>query len=256
MKQSKICPICNKKFTTYRSLQINCSRKCYEKSDSRKQTIKKHNQSDKRKESRKKYKESSDKYKKYMKEYLKKYSMTDKNKNYRSDYQKSSDKYKKYQKEYRQTEKYKEDQRKYAKTDKRIQYKKEYRQSDKYKESMRKYFAKRKKSDPMFKLQATMRQRIGNFLKVKKMIKKNKTFEMIGCTPKFLKKYLEKKFYPHPKTNEKMNWKNHSIKGWHVDHIRPLDLAKTPEEAESLSHYTNLQPLWAEENLKKKNKII
>ena len=73
---------------------------------------------------------------------------------------------------------------------------------------------------------------------------------MIGCTPEFLKEYLEKQF------KSGMTWKNHSLKGWHIDHIIPLNSAKTPEVVEKLMHYTNLQPMWAEDNIKKSNKIL
>jgi hypothetical protein len=53
-----------------------------------------------------------------------------------------------------------------------------------------------------------------------------------------------------------MNWENYGQFGWHVDHIIPLSSAKTEEEIYKLSHYTNLQPLWAQDNLKKGNKIL
>jgi len=43
---------------------------------------------------------------------------------------------------------------------------------------------------------------------------------------------------------------------WHIDHIIPLSSAKTEGEFYELCHYTNLQPLWAENNIKKSNKII
>lgn len=251
------CLVCNKEFVPYRSTQKYCTRICYKKSDRYKDIIKKFNKTEKRKITQRKYKKNSDKYKNYMSEYLKKYSMTDKNKKYRQEYglkYRQRDDVKEYQKKYRQSEKYKENQRKYAQTNKRKEYKKEYRKTEKYKNWVNEYFSERKKNDPVFKIQIRMRQRIGNFLKVKKLSKKNTTFKMIGCTPEFLKIYLEKKFYPHPKTNEKMTWKNHTLHGWHVDHIKPLDMAKTISEAEKLSHYTNLQPMWADENISKGNK--
>ena len=81
------------------------------------------------------------------------------------------------------------------------------------------------------------------------MRKTNRTFIMVGCTPKFLKEYLEKQFKPG------MTWQNYGIRGWHIDHIIPLDSAKTPEDVEKLMYYTNLQPLWAIENIKKGNKL-
>ena len=73
---------------------------------------------------------------------------------------------------------------------------------------------------------------------------------MVGCTPEFLKEYLEKKFKPG------MTWQNHTRTGWHIDHKIPLSSAKTPEAVEKLMHYTNLQPLWSVENIRKSNKIL
>jgi hypothetical protein len=55
---------------------------------------------------------------------------------------------------------------------------------------------------------------------------------------------------------EGMNWENYGSKGWHIDHIIPLSSAKTVDEAISLNHYKNLQPLWAVDNMKKGNKIL
>ena len=121
---------------------------------------------------------------------------------------------------------------------------------------MNAYRKKRIKSDPIFKLIVNARIRINVVLKTKNIKKMNSTIELLGCTPKFLKEYLEKQFYPHPITNEAMTWKNHTLRGWHVDHIDPLDLAMTPEDIVVLAHYSNLQPLWSEDNLEKSNKII
>lgn len=78
------------------------------------------------------------------------------------------------------------------------------------------------------------------------LLKKNKTFNYFGCTPQFLKEYLESQFV------NGMSWDNHG--DWNIDHIIPLSLSKTEEELYKLCFYKNLQPLWAEDNLKKSNK--
>lgn len=105
------------------------------------------------------------------------------------------------------------------------------------------------KTDIIYRLKVIMRARLQLFLKSKKSFKKGKTFEIIGCTPEFLKEYIETKF------TEGMSWE---LVGQyiHIDHIIPLSIAKTEDELYQLCHYTNLQPLWAEDNLKKSNKLL
>jgi hypothetical protein len=110
------------------------------------------------------------------------------------------------------------------------------------------YTQNRKKIDVVFKVSCVSRTRLIEFLKIKNITKKNKTFNYIGCTPQFLKEYLETKFVSG------MSWDNHGE--WHIDHIIPLSSAKNENDVYMLCHYTNLQPLWAEENLRKSNKII
>jgi len=51
-----------------------------------------------------------------------------------------------------------------------------------------------------------------------------------------------------------MHWDNYG--DWHIDHIVPLSCADTEEELKLLCHYTNLQPLWAVDNLAKSNTYI
>ena len=109
-------------------------------------------------------------------------------------------------------------------------------------------------NDPVFKLSRILRSRIG------KVIEGNAhsgvAIRDLGCTGEFLKKYLEDKFYSHPETGELMTWSNHSLNGWHIDHIKPLCLFNLTdqEQLKQACHYTNLQPLWAKENLKKSGK--
>jgi hypothetical protein len=65
-------------------------------------------------------------------------------------------------------------------------------------------------------------------------------------------KHLESHF------TEGMNWDNYGVYGWHMDHIIPcaaFDLTK-PEDQSKCFHYTNLQPLWAKDNLSKRDTIF
>ena len=106
----------------------------------------------------------------------------------------------------------------------------------------------RYKSDIPHRLRVICRNRIYGALKTEKSIK---TIELVGCTGQELKKYLESKFKPG------MNWENQGT-AWHVDHILPcasFDLSKESHQKRCF-HYTNLQPLWGIENLRKNSKTI
>jgi hypothetical protein len=111
------------------------------------------------------------------------------------------------------------------------------------------YAVNRRKSNPIHKLSHNIRGRIRDFLKSNNVIKSNKTFGIVGCSPQELKEHLEKQFI------NGMNWNNYGYYGRHIDHKIPLDFGKTKEEIYKLCHYTNLQPLWQNENLKKTNKL-
>lgn len=115
------------------------------------------------------------------------------------------------------------------------------------KEWNRIYWANRRKTDINFKLKNNLRTRINSALKVKRT---SSISTLIGCSIAELKSYLESKFQPG------MTWLNHTKDGWHIDHIKPLanfDLTNQ-EELYKACHYSNLQPLWAIDNLKKGDK--
>ena len=112
------------------------------------------------------------------------------------------------------------------------------------------YQVARGKVDPEFKLLKNLRCRLYHALKNQKADKKYRTKQLTGCELSFLKGYLEAKF------KEGMTWENYGE--WHVDHITPccsFDLMKE-EEQKKCFHYSNLQPLWAHDNLTKGSKII
>jgi hypothetical protein len=104
--------------------------------------------------------------------------------------------------------------------------------------------------DPIFRLVRAVRTRILRGLQGTP--KSDKTEEILGCSFYFLRRWLESKFQPG------MTWENQGLKGWHIDHIRPcasFDLTD-PEQQKLCFHYTNLQPLWAKDNLSKGAKIL
>lgn len=110
------------------------------------------------------------------------------------------------------------------------------------------------KKDQKFRLLHNMRSRIHHALKVKKS---QQSLKLVGCAVEELKIYLETIFYPHPFTGEIMSWDNYGILGWHVDHIIPISSFNLSDKDQSLKacHYTNLQPLWAVDNLAKGDKL-
>jgi hypothetical protein len=117
----------------------------------------------------------------------------------------------------------------------------------KNKDKLNKIYVERKNNNPLLKLKCNTRNLIGISIKRQGYSKKSKTFNILGCSFDEFKAHLEKQF------TEGMNWENQGQ--WHMDHIYPVSLAKNEEELIKLNHYTNFQPLWAIDNLKKGNKI-
>lgn len=113
------------------------------------------------------------------------------------------------------------------------------------------YVKNRKQKDHIFKFRVCVRDSISkSFKRGKCLFKKNaKTETILGCTIEEFRLYIESKF------TEGMSFENHGKNGWHLDHIIPVSIAQTEEEVIKLNHYTNFQPLWAEDNLRKSNKI-
>lgn len=87
---------------------------------------------------------------------------------------------------------------------------------------------------------------------IKKSYKKTSVLSLVGCTIEFLRQYLESKFAAG------MSWDNYGNNGWHIDHVKPcvsFDLSKH-EEQKKCFHYSNLQPLWAKDNIRKGGKTV
>jgi hypothetical protein len=110
------------------------------------------------------------------------------------------------------------------------------------------YRRNRKLKDPNYKTIENVRKRTREFLKQNKVLKQTTTQQIIGCSPTQFREHIENQF------TEGMSW---DLMGEHIhiDHIIPLSSAKTKDEILTLCHYTNLQPLWAKDNLSKSNKL-
>lgn len=107
------------------------------------------------------------------------------------------------------------------------------------------------KNNPRYKIPCRLRNRLSEVLKLSGQKKSAWTMRVVGCTRDFLVSYLESKF------KDGMSWENHG-KTWHVDHIRPcasFDLTKE-ENVKACFHYTNLQPLFAKDNILKRDRWI
>lgn len=120
--------------------------------------------------------------------------------------------------------------------------------SEKIKQKVKSYVLSRVKRDINFRLLTRYRTRL--YKALKGLEKPVRAAELIGCSIDELKQHLEGQF------KEGMSWDNYGK--WHVDHIVPCSLFDLTKEDElrKCFHYTNLQPLWAEENIKKSNRLI
>lgn len=127
---------------------------------------------------------------------------------------------------------------------KRSLYAKEYNSRPEIKKRNRERIKSKRNSDPIFNLANSVRCRINKY--IKGFLKKSSS-SLVGCCWEELKIHLEKQF------KDGMSWENRNE--WHIDHIIPLSSAKTLSEIETLCHFSNLQPLWAKENLSKGNKM-
>lgn len=109
-----------------------------------------------------------------------------------------------------------------------------------------KYQKKRYHSDEFFRIKSNVRSRIKLAFIQNGYTKKSKTHQILGIDWDTFKKHIENQFI------DNMSWDN--FNKIHIDHKIPIAAASTEFEVISLNHYTNLQPLWAEDNIKKSDK--
>jgi hypothetical protein len=144
------------------------------------------------------------------------------------------------------------------KNQKKEEYKKlmEYYASDEWKEikkqkerdRQRKKWKRKWEEDEMFAMKVRLRNLIRNSFRRGGYRKfETSTEEVVGLKYDEFKKHLESKFL------DGMSWENRGE--WHIDHIIPLSSANSKEELIKLCHYSNFQPLWAEDNISKGDRM-
>ena len=119
---------------------------------------------------------------------------------------------------------------------------------DKVNSRKRERSKERRQTDIDYKIKINLRGRI--YKAIKRNSKSESTMALIGCSIEELKVHLSSMFI------EGMSWNNYGK--WHIDHIIPcasFDL-NDAEQQKQCFHYTNLQPLWAIDNIKKSNKLV
>jgi len=122
---------------------------------------------------------------------------------------------------------------------------KKWRQKNK--KELASYRIQLKTRDPNFKVACSLRSRISSLIRKSGVKKETKSTELLGCSIDEFRKHLELQF------SNGMTWDNYGT--WHIDHIVPcssFDLTKINEQKQCF-HYTNQQPLWAMDNLRKGN---
>ena len=122
----------------------------------------------------------------------------------------------------------------------------------KNKEKINEYFNNKYKNDYEHRFKCNLRTMMRMSFRRKGKVKSKHMEEILGCNINFLISYLPKTYEEN--YNEKWDWS--LLDKVHIDHIKPLKYAKTEKEIEKLCHYTNLQLLKAEDNLKKQAKYI
>ena len=134
--------------------------------------------------------------------------------------------------------------------DRQANYFKSYysRNKDKLLEYTAQWMKEKYSNEPLYKFKCSLRRAVYRaVITPVTEVDTKKIEEVIGCSIDELVQHITSQF------TDGMNWDNYGK--WHIDHIAPLSLARTEEEAIKLSHFTNLQPLWKLDNLKKGRKV-
>ena len=106
-------------------------------------------------------------------------------------------------------------------------------------------------NDFNYRMSCLLSNRIYKALKLSRAPKTDRATSLLGCSIENFKQHIEQQF------EKGMSWDNYAITTWHIDHIRPcasFDLTN-PEQQKECFHYSNLRPLWSNNNYFKSSKF-
>lgn len=133
------------------------------------------------------------------------------------------------------------------------EYQEEYNKNNRKRinDNWNKMYARRHQTDANFKIAKNLRNRMRKIFKG--INKSSSSLELLGVkSVSEIKRHIEQQFKPG------MTWENYNFYTWHIDHICPLfsfNLIDIQQQRKAF-HYTNLQPLWTKENLKKGKRLL
>jgi len=162
--------------------------------------------------------------------------------------------HKEYQKQYKlkNKEKLSQQNKEYYQKNKELMKEKSRKTKIRLKEYYNQYQVNRRKNNPIYRLNHSISCSMSYSLKINHLSKKESHWEnLVGYTVQNLKEHIEKLFKPG------MSWNNYGQ--WHIDHIIPKTFFKYKSTQDVEFKYCwslhNLQPLWAEENIIKGDKL-
>lgn len=128
------------------------------------------------------------------------------------------------------------------------EYRKEYKQENgkQINSYMNEYMKSRYKNDLNYRIKSICNKRLRDYIRNKT----KQTMDYVGCDVDFLRLWLEFLFV------EGMTWDNMGSV-WHIDHVRPCNSFdfNNEEEIYDCYHWSNLQPLFARDNISKNDNV-
>jgi hypothetical protein len=105
----------------------------------------------------------------------------------------------------------------------------------------------RYKEDELYAVKTRIRSLVNKVMREQGLAKSASTEEFLGCDYETFMRHIESTF------KDGMSWNNRHL--WHIDHIIPISNACNADDIKRLSNFRNLHAMWAEENIRKSNKL-